>query len=169
MRGSVLFLGLLQTLAFAVHAQDSSRVAPKWVGDLTLGGGGSGRHITVKTGPEKSGTIDLAGWFGIGTGVEHRLAGRWSVRGSVVYELAGWEVVGANPFASPSDQGDRWAVCAGGVYQVYRGNRSQFTVQGGARLTLGMDVNPSCSLIRCSPPPASSRFGCIMLRPLARC
>jgi|688.fasta_scaffold421162_2 hypothetical protein len=124
----------------ALFAQDSSAVAPKWALDLYLGGGGS-EKITVRTGSVATGTFDLTGWFHLGAGVDRRIAGRWSGRFTFGYEVGGWEATGAtNPFAAPSNSGDRWAIGSGAVYQVYRGHRSQFNLQGGARFLLGMDV-----------------------------
>jgi len=143
MRGVILYSFLLPI--HCVSAQDSSQVAPKWAFDLFVGGGGA-EHITVALGPDDEGSIALAGWFNLGVDAERRIEGCWSARGRLTYERAGWQGAGGNMFATPSDQGDRWALALGAVHQLYRGSRSQFTVQGGARLTMGMDVQAALQL-----------------------
>jgi hypothetical protein len=144
MRSYVLVLMVL--LSHALFPQDSTRIAPKWAFDLFLGGGSS-TDVTVRTGPEATGTFDLSGWFHLGAGVERRLAERWSGRFSIGYETGGWEATGTtNPFAAPNSAAGRWAIGAGAVYQLYRAARSQFNLQGGARLLFGMQVPATITL-----------------------
>jgi hypothetical protein len=144
MRHALLPASLL--LGLHVHAQDSSRVAPKWALDLFLGGG-SNTVVTVHTGPEATGTFDLSGWFHLGAGVERRIAGRWSGRFTFGYESGGWKATGTtNPFAAPNNAAGRWSTGAGAVYQLYRAARSQFNLQGGARLLFGMQVPATITL-----------------------
>lgn len=149
-------LALVIVLQFlhAVLAQDSLCIAPKWALDLFLGGGSS-KDVTARTGPEATGTIDMAGWFHLGTGVERRIAGRWSGRLSMGYESGGWEATGpSNPFAAPNNAADRWVIGAGAVYQVHRGERSQFNLHGGARFLFGMKVPTTITLDSTTTPSA---------------
>lgn len=139
-------------LARSVSGQDSTHIAPKWALDLYLGVGSS-LDITARIGADATGTIDLAGWFYLGAGVERRIAGRWSGRFTVGYETGGWEATGpTNPFAAPNNAAYRWAIGAGGVYQVYRGARSQFNLQGSARYLLGMKVPTTITLDNATTP-----------------
>ena len=136
----VVVCAAMLVLARSVSSQDSTHIAPKWAFDLYLGGGGT-MDVTARTGPEVTGTIDLAGWFHLGGAVERRIAGRWSGRFTFGYETGGWETTGpTNPFAAPNYAADRWVIGAGGVCQVYRGARSQFNLQGSARFVFGMTV-----------------------------
>lgn len=152
MRSALLLLALLGVSRS--DAQDTCKVAPSWDFDLFLGAG-SGKAITVRTCRNAAGTIDLAGWFHLGAGVERRIAGRWSGRFAFGYEVGGWEATGtANPFAAPNNSADRWALGAGAVYQLYRGERSQFNLQGGTRLLLGMDVPTTITLDTTTTPSA---------------
>lgn len=132
----LLSTGLLQGL----HAQDSLRMAPRWVGEFLLGVG-DGEHVQVRTGPDETDEIDLAGWFNLGFAVERRVAVPWSVRGTVAYESGGWEGHSpANPYATPNSTTDRWAVGAYAVHQLHRGKHSQYTVYAGAHAVFGMNI-----------------------------
>lgn len=103
--------------------------------------------VTARTGPDDTGTIDLAGWFHLGVGVDRRIAERWSGRFSFGYEMGGWKTSGTpNPFAPPNNAADRWAIEAGAVVQLYRAAQSQFNLQGGARLLFGMHVPTTITL-----------------------
>jgi len=135
---------LLLLHMYSLHgllAQDSSGVAPKWVAELLLGGGHGGL-VEVRTGPDQYGEIDVAGWFHLGLAAERRISGRWSMRTYLGYESGGWEAnTPANPFAAPSSTTDRWTLGAYGVYQLYRGFHSQFTLFAGVRGVLGMNIH----------------------------
>ena len=140
-------LGLLMVLLAASSlGQDSTRIAPKWGLDLYMGLGTS-IDVTARTGPDATGDIDLAGWFHLGVGVDRRIAGRWSGRLSLGYEMGGWKATGpTNPFAAPNNPAGRWVVGVGGVHQLYRAAQSQFNLQGGARLLFGMQVPTTITL-----------------------
>ena len=143
---------LISLLSHELIAQDSTHIAPKWALDLHLGGDSS-LDVTARTGPEATGTIDLAGWFHLGPGVERRIVGRWSGRLAFGYDVGGWEATGpSNPFAAPNNPADRWALGIGAVYQLHRSERSQFNLQGGARFLLGMKVPTTITLDSTSTP-----------------
>jgi len=126
--------------AATVIAQGSSRVAPKWVFEVLVGGGGS-EAVKVRTGPEEQRSLDMAGWFHVRMAAEYGLGRRCSARLSFGFELGGWESErGGNPYATPSEQGDRWGVGAGASWQLHRGERSQFALAGELRGVFGMDV-----------------------------
>ena len=123
-----------------LQAQDSSRVAPKWVME-TLVGGGTSEAIHVRTGPDEWRSMDMGGWFHLRFAGEHALDEHWSVRLAVGFAANVWESGGyGDPYATPSPQGDRWDVGVGAGYQLYRGRRSQFSLAGELSAIFGMDV-----------------------------
>ena len=139
MRIWLVVLALL--IVRALPAQDSTRVSPKWVFEILLGGGGSD-EVSVRTGPDEQRSMDLAGWFHLRFAGERALGERWSSRLAIGFATGGWEGGrGGNPFAAPSAQGDRWDVAVGAGYQLYRGRRSQFALTGELRGVFGMDLS----------------------------
>lgn len=124
----------------ALVAQDSSRVAPAWVFEILLGGG-KGDILKVRTGPDETKSMDLAGWFHLRFAGERGLGDRLCARLTVGFSPGSWENGrGGNPYGAPSDHGDRWDIAAGMNYQVFRGQRSQFCLATEVRGVFGMDV-----------------------------
>ena len=133
-------LVITMVLAPLLQAQDSSGVAPEWVFEILLGGGGS-EAIHVRTGPDEWRSMDMAGWFHLRFAGEHALDEHWSVRLAAGFAANGWDSGRhGNPYGEPNAQGDRWDIGVGAGYQLYRGRRSQFSVQGEMSAVFGMDV-----------------------------
>lgn len=124
----------------SLWAQEEDATIPLWAIDMYMGGGGE-KTVAVGLGQGSSGTFDLCGWFHLGADVDRHISGRWSGRFAFGYELGGWEPSGAgDPFAAPTNTGDRWVIDVGPVRELYRGARSQFGLFVGPRIWLGMDV-----------------------------
>lgn len=136
---------LTMLLAASSRGQDSTRIAPKWALELYLGGGGS-EKVTARTGPDATGTIDLAGWFHLGAAVEGAIHGPWSWRGAFTFELAGWERTGGGPTGSYQPEGDRVGLGLGLSWQALRSRHHHVSIAAELRAVLGMDVQADLRL-----------------------
>ena len=121
---------------------DSSRIAPRLVLDLVIGGGGSVLDVEVRTATDRLQTVDMSGSFTLTAALEHRIRGRWSGRAQLGWMAVDWKSNGrgGDPYASPWLIGDRWYLDLGVARQVLHTQRSQFSLSGVARGMCGMDI-----------------------------